>query len=334
MNKQLIFSYISSALLLLISTAAVVIAGCFYPERHSLMYTALAFLGAAIVLFICITCRSLLLPLLHLDQRTSVILSSLGEDAPESSSSILERFQSLMEREYNTRASFRQAELDALQSQINPHFLYNTLECIRGQAMIEGNRAIADMARSLSQFFRYSINHTNALVTVADELKNVAAYMKIQNYRFGEKYDVRIHMDAADREIIQLCLLPRLTLQPIIENALLHGLSNSTKPMEYLDISFELTDVRLVISVEDHGTGMSEQQLEQLNEAMYGDAPPQPSAKRHNGIALPNINERIQLLFGPEYGLRIYSTLGVGCTVEAVLPIRKAEVAVPSQYHP
>lgn len=330
MKKQLVLSYLLSGCLLLGSAAGVMVVCLFHPQHRQLLLGLLALLAVSVVLVLYITCRHLLMPLIRLEQRTSDILTSLGyENDCDESSPLLDRFQALIDREYKTRTSFRQAELDALQSQINPHFLYNTLECIRGQAIVEGNRSIADMARSLSEFFRYSISRKNALVTVSDELRNAFAYIKIQNYRFGEKYEVRIQVEEAERHDIYQCLLPRLTLQPIIENALLHGLRDSVRDKEYLDISLKLTDARLILSVTDYGTGMSQQQLDQLNLAMCrgsrdADAGFLEGRRSHSGVALPNINERIQLLFGPEYGLRIYSTPSVGSTVEIVLPVRKA----------
>ena len=329
MKKQLIFSYVFSCCMLLYSATSVMIVGGLWPWRRRLLLGTLVFLGISVVIMMYITGRYLLMPLIRLEKRTSYILASLGhENDCDESAPLLDRFQAIIDQEYKTRTSFRQAELDALQSQINPHFLYNTLECIRGQAIVEGNRSIADMARSLSEFFRYSISRKNALVTVSDELRNAFAYVKIQNYRFGEKYEVRIQVDEVERHEIYQCLLPRLTLQPIIENSLLHGLRDSVRNKEYLDISLKLTDSRLILSVADYGVGMSQQQLDKLNMAMCkgkeGDTGHPENRENHSGVALPNINERIQLLFGQEYGLRVYSTPSVGSTVEIVLPVRKA----------
>lgn len=334
MKGQVNLYCIISGALLLVSSLCVAVVGLLQPTRTVLLAGLLTLQFFSIGLSFFITYRYLLLPLMHLKETTSAVLSSLDSKAPdEDSAALLQRFQTIVDREYNMRTAFRQAELDALQSQINPHFLYNTLECIRGQAIVEGNRPIADMARALSEFFRYSINRANPLVTVEDELRNVHAYMKIQNYRFGEKYEVRITMEEADRPLITQCLLPRLTIQPIIENSLIHGLHDSEREKEYLDIAFELTDTRLILCVTDHGVGMSQAQMDKLNLAMkdasYVPAAVAGSGNRHSGIALQNINERIRLLFGRDYGMRVYSTLGVGCTVEIVLPIKKAPGNTP-----
>ena len=330
MKGQVNLCYIAGSFLLMFFTICVAAVSLFQPARKDLLLGLLALQFFSVLFSFYVSYRFLLLPLLHLKKTTSAVLSSLGEQTTGTdSAAILDRFQAIIDREYDMRTAFRQAELDALQSQINPHFLYNTLECIRGQAIVDGNRPIADMARALSEFFRYSINRAAPLVTVEDELRNVSAYMKIQNYRFGEKYQVRINVEEADRSVITQCLLPRLTIQPIIENALLHGLHDSEQQKDFLDISFSLTDSRLILSVADHGAGMSQEQMNQLNASMRDGTSRSPGRTgggqhRHSGIALQNINERIRLLFGQDYGLRVYSTLGIGCTVEIVLPIKKA----------
>lgn len=270
----------------------------------------------------------ILSPVLRLNETVSSVLNSaeLVSGIPKGGS-LLEYFQTLMDREYASRISSREAELDALQSQINPHFLYNTLECIRGQAVIEGADTISEMARALSEFFRYSISRNEKLVLLTDEFRNVEAYVKIQNYRFSDKYRLRFHFDEADWPLLERCQLPRLTLQPIIENALLHGVRDSEREIEYLDITVDLTESRLLLRVTDYGIGIPQEKLDQIN-AELRDAerlPEQPVLRSGNGIALRNINQRIQLLFGSAYGLRVFSTPNIGCTVEVVLPQQIAE---------
>jgi len=284
------------------------------------------FLTVIPFLLICVgvfgLCRKLL-PLLRMNENISMVLSSAGmESTVPEGISILDHFQMLMDREYASRVSSREAELDALQSQINPHFLYNTLESIRGQAVMEGADVIAEMAYALSSFFRYSINRKEKLVLLEDEFRNVKNYIKIQNYRFNNKYALRIYMDEADRPVVDHCQLPRMTIQPIIENALLHGVRDSEREIEYLDISIGLTESKLLIKVTDHGVGICQEKLDEINNELRGAAGTSLNTPTNsgNGIALTNINERIQLAFGEIYGLRVYSTLGFGCTVEIVLP--------------
>ena len=167
MKGQVNLYYIISSLLLVFSSLCVAAVGLFQPSRTELLLGLLLFQLFCIVFSFYVSYRFLLLPLLHLKKTTSAVLASLDEQVPEAdSTALLDRFQAIIDREYDMRAAFRQAELDALQSQINPHFLYNTLECIRGQAIVDGNRPIADMARALSEFFRYSISRATHLVTV------------------------------------------------------------------------------------------------------------------------------------------------------------------------
>lgn len=232
---------------------------------------------------------------------------------------LMHHVQHLMDKEYTAEMLRKQAELDALQSQINPHFLYNTLESIRGQAVYEGVETIADMAKSLSDFFRYSIQSKAPLVQLAEELHIVKFYVKIQNYRFNNKYKVDIQFDDPQLEKTGI---PRLTLQPLVENAILHGLHDSLNPSELVTIKTFSTRKRLVISVSDRGCGIPEDLLEPLNHNLS-----QPLAANTKEVAaatsigLNNINERIKLHYGNEYGIKLYSALHYGTTVEVSLPI-------------
>ena len=117
----------------------------------------------------------------------------------------------------------RQAQYLALQNQINPHFLYNTLESIRGEALIAGLDGVADMTEALAKFFRYTITNIENLVTVQDELDNCETYFLIQKYRFGDRLQLHIDYDGEDWEDIMSCKIPKLTLQPILENSIIHG---------------------------------------------------------------------------------------------------------------
>lgn len=268
----------------------------------------------------------ILLPLLHINENVSMILNSpnFKSEIPEGTS-LIDYFQTLLEQESTLRNSSKEAELDALQSQINPHFLYNTLESIRGQAVIEGADTIADMSYALSEYFRYNIDRKERLVLLSDEFQNAATYIKIQNYRFNNKFHLRFLTEEADRPTLSRCLLPRLTIQPIIENSLLHGVRNSEREEEFLDILVELTETRLLLRVTDYGIGMDQKQLDAINMDLLDVKASARKSGTGNGIALRNINERIRLAFGPEYGLRVYSTYGAGCTVEAVLPKHLAD---------
>ncbi len=223
--------------------------------------------------------------------------------------------------EYNVQkesieAYERQAELIILQSQINPHFLYNTLDSIRGQALFHNETDIAVMLEALGNFFRYSISRKDSIVTLREELYNMDNYIRIQNYRFQNRFVIEMDESANDPEI-QECIVPKLMLQPIVENAIVHGLEN--KLQGKVVISVDATSEILLITISDDGDGMSPETLEKLSVKLMGKRWEENRMNRH-GIALPNVNSRIKTLFGEEYGICIYSTKGKGTDVEIMLP--------------
>ena len=220
----------------------------------------------------------------------------------------------------------RQAQYLALQNQINPHFLYNTLDGIRSEALIAGVESVAEMTEALAAFFRYTISKTENMVAVEEELDNCQTYFKIQQYRFGDRLRLHIECDEEDRESILRCRIPKLTLQPILENSIIHGTELKIGTGN-LTIRLGLTQTRLLIKISDDGVGMDEQTLERLNEKL-GKTVEQFDLQKNEksgGIALVNVNNRIQLLFGKEYGMHIFSMEGVGTEVEITIPIIKNE---------
>jgi len=224
--------------------------------------------------------------------------------------------------ENDTELLDKQATLTALQSQINPHFLYNTLDTIRGQALVDGNREIAKMVEALAGFFRYSISSSGDLVTVRDELSNVKNYMMIQEYRFDNRYQLKVDMEEED-EIALDYLIPRLTMQPIVENAIVHGLKDTMENGEII-VNLNLIGKDMIITVSDNGCGMDSEKLNELNERIRSERSISNQINdvqsRHSSIALTNIHKRIQLLYGNDYGLNIYSTPNQGTDVEIILP--------------
>lgn len=216
----------------------------------------------------------------------------------------------------------RQAQYLALQNQINPHFLYNTLESIRGEALIAGLDGVADMTEALAKFFRYTITKVENLVTVEEELDNCETYFQIQKYRFGDRLNLHIRCSQEDWDVVMNCRIPKLTLQPILENSIIHGTEVKIGTGN-LSIAFERTDKRLMVRISDDGVGMDEATLSRLNRRLgkgSSSAPYRDEGKK-GGIALVNVNNRIHLLFGEEYGMHVYSVPGRGTDVEISLPI-------------
>ena len=215
----------------------------------------------------------------------------------------------------------RQAQYLALQNQINPHFLYNTLESIRGEALIAGLGGVADMTEALAKFFRYTITKVENLVSVEEELDNCETYFRIQKYRFGDRLELHVEYEAEEFEEIMSCRIPKLTLQPILENSIIHG----TEPKVgtgNLKIQFERTESRLIIRISDDGVGMDEEALARLNRRLGRDGKSLDCHREpeKGGIALVNVNNRIHLIFGEEYGMHVYSMAGAGTDVEITLP--------------
>lgn len=219
--------------------------------------------------------------------------------------------------------SKRQAQYRALQNQINPHFLYNTLEGIRAEALIAGVDSIAEMTEALATYFRYTISQVNNLVTLEEELANVENYYYIQQFRFGSKLDLRIRYDCEDEEEALMCQLPKLTLQPIVENSIYHGLERKIGT-GHLDIKVTVTDSHLIIMISDDGVGIEKGQVKVMNEqlrALRLEEENNGETGKKGGIAVKNVNNRIKLLFGEEYGIYIYSQPDVGTDVEITLPV-------------
>lgn len=217
-------------------------------------------------------------------------------------------------------ASNREAQLLALQNQINPHFLYNTLETIRSDAMIQGVTSVATMTEALATFFRYTISNLDKLVRIEEELENVQNYYVIQHYRFGNKLQLRLDYDEQDFSLIKL-YMPKLILQPLVENAIYHGIEQKLGA-GIVTIKIENTKSQLQIIICDDGVGIGEDQLSLMNSALEnGKEIIHSFEKKSSGIAIGNVNQRIKLLFGSAYGVYLRSIVNVGTEVHIVLPV-------------
>ncbi|MGG0717978.1 histidine kinase [Robertmurraya massiliosenegalensis] len=237
---------------------------------------------------------------------------------------VTNKVQEIMDKGEMFQASKKHAQYWALQNQINPHFLYNALEGIRGETLNAGLENVAKMTEALATYFRYTISNMENLVTLEDELMNVNNYYIIQKYRFGARIRLEVDYDLSNEKEIMMYKVPKLTLQPIVENAIYHGIERNIKNGE-LRIKVEPTAKRLIITISDNGMGMSEERLKEINNKLYGTSfnSLHNDSKANGGIALVNVNNRIKLLFGEEYGICLYSAMGVGTDVEITLPLLK-----------
>lgn len=232
---------------------------------------------------------------------------------------VMKHFYELLNKQEATKISMKHAEYLALQNQINPHFLYNTLDAIRGDALEASMYTIAETMEALSIFFRYMVTGVEHLVTFEEEIDNIENYFKIQQYRFGEKLKLSIHYPQ-EEEILQL-KLPKLTLQPFVENAIFHGLESKAEGGS-VEIKIETTKKKLLVIISDNGIGMEEKLVDEINGylekvAVSYDA---EDKKKRGKIAMKNVNSRIKLLFSEEYGVHLYSTKYIGTDVNIILP--------------
>lgn len=238
-------------------------------------------------------------------------------------SPVADKVTELLSRELDTtkrlNVAKEQAQYLALQNQINPHFLYNTLEGIRGEAVAKGMDNIAEMTEALATFFRYTISNLDHLVTVEDELANIESYYTIQQFRFGERLSLRIEYEQEEGDRILNLKIPKLILQPIVENSIYHGIERKYGKGT-LVIHFDITAKYMMIRISDDGVGIEKNKLKSLNERLMSICT-ESMEERSGGIAIVNVNNRIKLLFGEEYGVVIYSTPGLGTDVEITLPV-------------
>lgn len=223
----------------------------------------------------------------------------------------------------------KQVSLAMLQAQINPHFLYNTLDCIRGQALSRNVPEIAEITQALSGYFRYSVSLHENIVSLKDELNNVRNYVLIQKYRFKDRFSLKIDVDKDDPFLYTLAL-PKLTLQPIVENAVLHAFSQTMKSDAMITISVQSTPSRAYIHVADNGAGIRREVYQRLVDLLVEQQT--QSENTDHGIALLNVHRRISLLFGKEYGLSISSAENIGTDVEIHIP-RISREEFQAKYH-
>lgn len=203
----------------------------------------------------------------------------------------------------------RKSELDALQSQINPHFLYNTLESITWMVEGERNEEAVFMISQLAKLFRISLSKGRTVIRIADELQHAKSYMNIQQVRYKNTFTVTFDVE----ESILSCCTVKLILQPILENAINYGVS-SMDDCGIIQVTGRYENGLIILSVIDNGIGMSREQAELL----LTDS--NRVQKRGSGVGLVNVNNRIQLLFGKEYGIKVESEPDEGTTVSVIIP--------------
>lgn len=212
----------------------------------------------------------------------------------------------------------RKAEFELLQAQINPHFLYNTLDAIVWSAEAGNQKQVVNMVGSLSEFFRTSLNKGKEMVTIREELQHVRSYLEIQQIRYQDilSYEIDVPQE------LHNYLIPKITIQPLVENALYHGIKNRRGGGK-ISVTGELGEDDYIIKVTDDGIGMDEERLSQVRRGLTDQDP--DSGKIYG---LYNVNERIRLEFGEEYGISIDSAYEKGTTLTIRLPQKKISTEI------
>ncbi|WP_349947735.1 sensor histidine kinase [Lacrimispora sp. BS-2] len=228
----------------------------------------------------------------------------------ESFNYMLEEINTLIRQVYQEKIAQKNAEVQALQAQINPHFLYNTLDSINWMLIDRGEYDISDIILSLAGLMRYSIEDENAFVPLEKEIGYVLCYLKIQKNRLEERLEYSVEAE----ETLAAEQVPKLILQPIVENAITHGIEPRNRKGNIRIIIKDFGD-EMLISVEDNGIGMTSEQLDHLTDKV-----PDIEKEGHTGIGVRNVDRRIRLHYGESYGVSIESTYGKGTIVSLRIP--------------
>lgn len=224
---------------------------------------------------------------------------------------MLDQIEGLIAREYEAQLMTNRAEYNALQAQINPHFLYNTLDTMSSIAQIQDCPQVSALSQSLSNIFRYSLDMRNPFSTVAKEIVHLKNYIYVMNVRMPE--EISYQFEIKD-EVLQ-DTLPRISIQPLVENAINHGLKNA-RGEKHVVIRAYTEGENLKITVEDNGVGISPERMAELLTQQ---------SEQGTSIGLSNIHSRMKMLYGEAYGVTIESEEGCGTRVQLTIPRRKME---------
>lgn len=244
--------------------------------------------------------------------KTRINVEHMGEDFTKLAvgfNSMMEEILVLMEQVKMEQHQIEQIRFNALQSQIQPHFLYNTLECIHWQAMVDGNEEISTLVKALAKYYRICLSGGHDVIPLKMELEHVRNYLIIQNMRYDDIIGSEFDVEEAAFDV----MIPKLTLQPLVENSIYHGIKVKEGKTGSLFLKVRKRSSDVLITLADTGTGMSQQQIDEMNQHLseYDDS---------FGYGVRNVNKRIELLYGEEYGLYYLRNESGGVTVEIRLP--------------
>lgn len=226
-------------------------------------------------------------------------------------SRMMDTINGLINGVYRLDIERKNAEIKALQAQIDPHFIFNTMESVRMRLWKNRDFETSEIIQKFALLMRKSMEWDDDMVTLRQELELVKAYLQIQQFRFGSRICYEIQVDPA----LYNCRIPKFTLQPLVENAIRHGLEPK-QGAGRLEISCEIRETEFSVFVRDDGVGMDSEKMESLSRSTT-------SLPEQADIGTQNVNRRIQLLFGAAYGLKFQSRLNGGTAVEVRLPLYK-----------
>ncbi|AIF50968.1 sensor histidine kinase [Pelosinus sp. UFO1] len=248
----------------------------------------------------------------NLDMRLTINTNNEFQIIGEAYNMMLSSLKELMQTNHEKARATVISEIKQLESQFNPHFLFNTLENVK--FMIKLDPVAANkMIVSLSNLLRYSINNNSSEVTIKEDMEYTQNYLDIQKYRFGQRLNYILDIP----EEINNCIVPKLIIQPIIENAVKYGFRACQHMLVEIKISITLNQLAIIIA--NNGTEIDEQSLYEIREMLSSTS----NCSQHTGLY--NVNRRIQLMYGESYGLEIMSTRHEGTTVKIILPIHKKQ---------
>jgi len=223
---------------------------------------------------------------------------------------MIERLDDLFQKDREKQDRLRLAEIKYLQAQINPHFLYNTLDSIKWLAKLNGVNEISIIVSKLGNLLKNSINNNSDTMTVAESMILIDSYLEIQQIRYNDKFKSEIQIDNS----IMKYTVPKLIIQPIVENAIVHGIENKIGN-GIVKITGGLEGENIVFEVIDDGVGISQQKIQDLIESNTVDGA--------SSIGLSNINNRIKLYYGDKYGIEVFSEIDKGTKVRVTMPINE-----------
>lgn len=230
---------------------------------------------------------------------------------------MINRINILTNEVYLLEIKNKEAEISSLQSQINPHFLFNFMESIRMNLWQKGDFVTSEIIEKFATLLRKSIDWSKSEILLQQELELIATYLAIQKYRYGEKLNYNINVD----ESVLIYPILKFILQPIVENAIYHGIEMKKGKGEVNIYSQQEKDI-LKLIIEDNGVGIDEANLDNVRNQIYAEKSKIPDSKQ---IGIRNVHQRIKLRYGAEYGIRIYSIKGRGTRVEIILPSKYVE---------